>query len=719
MHKIDEKCLDMTEEGKVRIRKRRHKNMIEEIGENDKNEKEINPINNRPYTKNYYKLLELRKKLPVYGMRSEIIKTISENRVVIIEGATGSGKTTQIPRFVYEAGICSSDKAIVCTQPRRVAAISVATRVAEEMDIDLGNEIGYRVRFDAKESEKTKLFYMTDGLLMREFVSDENIDNFGAVIIDEAHERTINSDIIIGLLKLLMDRRSDLRVVVMSATLEAEKFKMFFDQTCSFNVPHIVVPGRLFRVKKVYVESPVQKYINEASARVIDIHFNKDPGDILVFLTGEEEIETFCTRIKDQIYGQEHPTGMSAYVLPLYASLPANEQAKIFRPAKQPNTRKIIVSTNIAETSLTIDGVVYVIDPGLVKQNRYIPERRMSALLVVPVSKASAQQRCGRAGRTREGWCYRLYTKSYFEKEMIEQTIPEIQRTDLCSVILLMLAAGITDIINFPLIDPPKYYLVKSAILELYYLGAIDRMGRLTESGKILANLPVDPKLAKVLLASSDYGCVKEAATIVSLMAEHGQIFFRPSKDTKSADAAHRQFKCSYSDHISMIRAFNAFENSEDQRKFCNENFLNYRVLDRAYKARHQILSLLRKYCIEISSLYETSDNSRNENLVLQALLSGLFMQVCKLNNLKKNYLFLTNQNEASIHVSSNLVKVKPEWVMYSEYVFTNTNCIRTVSQIDPQWLFHIQPEFYNPYNFAEGEVRHALVSIKKLSGCN
>ena len=723
MHRIQDEELNVEH----KHRRHRHRKTIEDLKPEQKEEisqkvselkekGEINPYTNRPYSKNYYKILEKRMQLPVYDRKNEILNAVKHNKVTVIEGSTGSGKTTQIPRFLLEANLIRPDQMIVCTQPRRVAAINVADRVAQEMDIALGDEVGYCVRFDAKQSGKTKLVYMTDGLLMREFVVDPDVSKYGIIIIDEAHERTINSDIIIGLLKRLIQKRDDLRVVIMSATLEATKFQKFFDDVPEgapeMHTPHIEVPGKLHKVTKIYTETPVANYIDEAVTRALDIHFNQPEGDILMFLTGEEEIESTCERLRQEINSFEHPNGMSAYILPLYASLPPQEQAKVFKPAKYPNTRKIIVSTNIAETSLTIDGVVYVIDPGMVKQNTYNPERRMSSLLVVQISKAAAVQRAGRAGRTRRGFCYRLYTKESFEKDLAEQTTPEIQRSDLCGVLLLMLASGITDIVHFPFIDPPEYKLVKTSIEELYFLGAITLEGHLTEKGKIMSLIPVEPKLAAALISSGDYQCSYEMATLVAMLSEQGQPFMRPAKDQSAADSAHRRFKCGFSDHISLLRAFREFEKNST-KQFCQENFLNFRLLDRAYKSRQQLLSLIKKHGITITSIYENEKELDPERVIIHALLQGMFMQTCVHNPSTKKYAFLTGQKEAQIHPSST-IRSTPTWLIYQEYVYTNTEYIRCVSDIDPKWIIPTQREFFDPDRFPIGAIKNALTRLIK-----
>ena len=668
------------------------------------NDSKINPWTDKPYSEEYFRILSQREKLPVYEFKNEVIDAVRRSKITIIEGSTGSGKTTQIPRFLLESGL-SFNKKVICTQPRQVAAINVATRVAQEMDVELGTVVGYCVRFDARVSDKTKLKYMTDGLLLREFISDPDVSDYGIIIIDEAHERNINSDIILGLVKQLSERRDDVRIVVMSATLEVSKFTSFFN-----NAPHLVVPGRLHPVKIIYEPESVENYLNAAISRALKIHREEPDGDILIFLTGEEEIEEACKRIRDgaiNITKKERPL-----VLPLYASLPPRDQQRVFKPAKNSNQRKIIVSTNIAETSVTIDGVVYVIDPGVVKQSQYQPERRMSALLVTPISKASATQRAGRAGRTKPGKCYRLYTEDAFNSELVEQTVPEIQRSDLGSVVLLMLATGIRDIVHFPFIDKPPKSQLLTAIEELYHLGAINDDAMLTDVGQMISTIPVEPKHAKCLVTSKKFGCTSEIATIVSLLDQQGAVLYRPKNQEKLADLAHGKFKSTYGDHITYLNVYDEYVANGRDKKWCEDNFVNYKVISRADKTRGQLISILRKYNIDIVSIPRSS--TERERLILRGLLEGLFLQISMLNMSSGTYLFLIGSKDASIHPSSSLRR-KPEWIVWSDYVFTKSAYVRTVSEIQPEWLFEASPTYFDINNLSEGQIKRALISVKKI----
>jgi pre-mRNA-splicing factor ATP-dependent RNA helicase DHX15/PRP43 len=375
----------------------------------------INRWTGQRYSSRYYAILEKRQLLPVYQFKEELIDVVRKNQFVVVEGETGSGKTTQIPQFLVDAGFVEPGvSAIACTQPRRVAATSIAKRVAEEMDVELGQEVGYTIRFeDVSDRYKTVLKFVTDGMLLREAMTDPVLKRYSVIVLDEAHERTLATDVLMGLLMEILPKRTadseygELKVVIMSATLDAKKFQEYFH-----NAPLMKVPGRTHPVEIFYTAKPEANYVEAAVRTVVHIHQCEGPGDILVFLTGEQEIEQACEEIREQAgaLGKDLP---ELVVLPLYSSLPPQQQRKIFDKAPEPRVvggppgRKVIVSTNIAETSLTVEGVVFVVDPGFSKQKVYNPRIRVESLLVSPISRASARQRAGRAGRTRPGKCYR------------------------------------------------------------------------------------------------------------------------------------------------------------------------------------------------------------------------------------------------------------------------------------------------------------------------
>ncbi|GEQ70695.1 hypothetical protein JCM33374_g4374 [Metschnikowia sp. JCM 33374] len=465
----------------------------------------LNPFTGREFTQKYVDILRVRRDLPVHAQRDEFLRIFQSTQIMVFVGETGSGKTTQIPQFVlYDDMPHLNGTQVACTQPRRVAAMSVAKRVADEMDVELGEEVGYSIRFENKTSAKTILKYMTDGMLLREAMEDHNLSRYSCIILDEAHERTLSTDILMGLLKQVTLRRPDLKIIIMSATLDAEKFQSYFN-----DAPLLAVPGRTHPVEIYYTPEYQKDYLDAAIRTVLQIHATEDEGDVLLFLTGEEEIEEACRKISlegDELIREQDCGPIKVY--PLYGSLPPHQQQKIFEPAPENHKaggrpgRKIIVSTNIAETSLTIDGIVYVVDPGFSKQKVYNPRIRVESLLVSPISKASAQQRAGRAGRTRPGKCFRLYTEEAFKKELIEQSYPEILRSNLASTVLELKKLGIDDLVHFDFMDPPAPETMMRALEELNYLQCLSDEGDLTPLGRLASLFPLDPMLAVMLIGS-------------------------------------------------------------------------------------------------------------------------------------------------------------------------------------------------------------------------
>ena len=376
-------------------------------------------------------ILETRRSLPVFAYREELLQAVEDYQTIIIVGETGSGKTTQIPQYLVEAGYSKNGKKIGCTQPRRVAAMSVAARVSDEMNTKIGREVGYSIRFEDCTSEKTIIKYMTDGMLLREFLNEPDLNSYNVLIIDEAHERTLHTDILFGLVKDIAKYRKDLKILISSATLDAEKFSSYFD-----DAPIFRIPGRRYPVTTYYTKSPEADYLAAAVTTTMQIHLTQPDGDILVFLTGQEEIESMQERLN--FIGKKLKGKMKELiVVPIYASLPPDLQAEIFKPTPI-GSRKVVLATNIAETSITIEGISYVIDPGFCKMNTYNPRNGLESLVITPCSRASANQRSGRAGRVGPGKCFRLYTAWAFKNEMDENTIPEIQRTNLGNVVLLL-----------------------------------------------------------------------------------------------------------------------------------------------------------------------------------------------------------------------------------------------------------------------------------------
>jgi pre-mRNA-splicing factor ATP-dependent RNA helicase DHX15/PRP43 len=627
--------------------------------------------------------------------RDEFLKLYQENQILVFVGETGSGKTTQIPQFVcYDDLPHLNGKLVACTQPRRVAAMSVAQRVAEEMDVELGAEVGYSIRFEDKTSSSTMLKYMTDGMLLREAMHDNDLTRYSTIILDEAHERTLATDILMGLLKEVVLRRKDLKLIIMSATLDATKFQKYFH-----DAPLLAVPGRTHPVEIFYTPSPERDYVEAALRTVLQIHATEGEGDILLFLTGEEEIEDACRKITmeaDDLIREDAAGPLVVY--PLYGTLPPSQQQRIFNPAPAPSKsgkpgRKCIVSTNIAETSLTIDGIVYVVDPGFSKQKVYNPRIRVESLLVSPISKASAQQRAGRAGRTRPGKCFRLYTEQAFKKELIEQTYPEVLRSNLASTVLELKKLGVDDLVHFDLMDPPAPETLMRALEELNYLACLDDEGELTTLGTLASQFPLDPALAVMLIVSPEFYCSNEILSLTALLSVP-QIFVRPSSNRKRADEMKDLFAHPQGDHLTMLNVYHAFKGDaaqENPKQWCHDHFLSYRALQQADNVRMQLKRIMEREELELMST--PFDNKRYYENIQRALVSGFFMQVAKRDGNGKQYTTVKDEQSVLLHPSTVLAQ-DSEWVVYNEFVLTTKNYIRTVTSVKPEWLL-VSSSFY------------------------
>ncbi|KAF6752395.1 pre-mRNA-splicing factor ATP-dependent RNA helicase PRP43 [Ephemerocybe angulata] len=684
-------------------------------------ESNVNPFTKKPHSAQYRKILEARKKLPVYNQMDEFMKIFSENQVIVMVGETGSGKTTQIPQFVAFSDLPhTKNKMVACTQPRRVAAMSVAKRVADEMDVELGRQVGYSIRFeDMTEPGTTFLKYMTDGMLLREAMNDPDLSRYSTIILDEAHERTLATDILMGLLKNVAKKRPDLKVIIMSATLDALKFQKYFSIRSNAPAPLFKVPGRTHPVEVFYTQEPEPDYVEAAIRTVLMIHRAEDPGDILLFLTGEEEIEDACRKIKleaDDLVNQDPESVGPISCIPLYSSLPPAQQQRIFdAPPKStvpngPPGRKVVVSTNIAETSLTIDGIVYVVDPGFSKQKVYNPRIRVESLLVSPISKASAQQRAGRAGRTRPGKCFRLYTEKDFMQELEEQTYPEILRSNLANTVLELVKLGIKDLVRFDYVDAPAPETLMRALELLNYLAALDDEGNLTPLGAMMADFPLDPQLAKMLIVSPEFKCSNEILTITAMMSWFVAL---PSYFVRrEADAAKAKLTVPDGDHLTLLNVYNEYSQNRYDKNWAWNNYLNQRALLQADNVRNQLQRSMERF--EIDSI-SVSDTKKLYQYVRQALVNGFFMQVAHREGEKGSYMTVKDNQVVALHPSCGL-EGQPEWVLFNEFVLTTRPYIRTVSEIKPEWLLEYAPLYYDLKTFPDGETKRALqkASAKK-----
>uniref|UniRef100_A0A3Q3IRP0 RNA helicase n=1 Tax=Monopterus albus TaxID=43700 RepID=A0A3Q3IRP0_MONAL len=648
-------------------------------------QQQINPFTNLPHTPRYYEILRKRLQLPVWEYRERFTDILMQNQCFVLVGETGSGKTTQIPQWCVDMvrSVPGPKRAVACTQPRRVAAMSVAQRVADEMDVVLGQEVGYSIRFEDCSSAKTVLKYMTDGMLLREAMNDPLMERYGVVILDEAHERTLATDILMGVLKEVVRQRPDLKVIIMSATLDAGKFQVYFD-----SCPLLTIPGRTHPVEIFYTPEPERDYLEAAIRTVIQIHMcEEDEGDILLFLTGQEEIDEACKRIKREVDDLGPEVG-DMKIIPLYSTLPPQQQQRIFEPPPPSKAN------------------------GAVGRKVYNPRIRVESLLVTAISKASAQQRAGRAGRTRPGKCFRLYTEKAYKTEMQDNTYPEILRSNLASVVLQLKKLGIDDLVHFDFMDPPAPETLMRALELLNYLAALNDDGDLTELGSMMAEFPLDPQLAKMVIASCEFNCSNEVLSITAMLSVP-QCFVRPMEAKKAADESKMRFAHIDGDHLTLLNVYHAFKQNHESTQWCYDNFVNYRSLMSADNVRQQLSRIMERFSLPRRSMeFGSRDYYIN---IRRALVTGFFMQIAHLER-TGHYLTVKDNQVVQLHPST-VLDHKPEWVLYNEFVLTTKNYIRTCTDIKPEWLVKIAPQYYEMSNFPQCEAKRQLERIiAKLS---
>lgn len=676
------------------------------------------------------KLLVQRQKLPIWSRKANIQHALEQHDVLVLSGETGSGKSTQIPQFILESRWCT--RCVAVTQPRRVAAISLARRVAEEMATPLGSsspasKVGYSVRFDESTSPSTKIKYLTEGMLLQEMLRDKSLSQYSCVIIDEVHERSVNVDLLLGFLKSLLGsvkKRSSLKVVVMSATANVDSISSFFSaRSDSMNgnavpepldtndeadtngalrsvistppplkVSKLHVEGRQFPVTLEYLAKPAEDLLNIALERIFAIHTKEPlPGDILVFLTGQEVIQSLQKLLEE--YAQHMSKDVpKLLILPLFAALPQNAQQLIFQ-STPPRTRKVILSTNIAETSVTVPGVHYVIDTGKAKIKQYRNRLGLDSLLVKSISRSSADQRKGRAGREAAGKCFRLYTQDAYNK-LDHETIPEVLRCDLSESLLKMKARGVSDVANFPLLTPPPRDAVEKALLQLLQLGAIQDDGSISSVGKQMSRLPLSPTLGRVLIeaAKSDLNCVLEVVDIVACLSVESIFLHVETEDEREAANEYRaQLFRRSGDHLTLLAAVQAYANEHaDRKQWSKKHLISHRAMQNVMDVRKQ----LRSQCIQAKLLQATDLNEEARSItdeltaaILKSFLRGAFptnvARLCP----DGSYKTLVANQTVGIHPSSFLFGRKVEAILYNEFVFTNKAYARGVSTIQMNWL--------------------------------
>ncbi|XP_077361727.1 ATP-dependent RNA helicase DHX33 isoform X1 [Festucalex cinctus] len=628
-----------------------------------------------------------RKQLPIYQARAQLLSQLRQLHNAILIGETGSGKTTQIPQYLYEAGI-GRQGLIAITQPRRVAAISLAGRVAEEKGTQLGKLVGYTVRFEDVTSPETKLKFMTDGMLLREAIGDPLLLRYTVVVLDEAHERTVHTDVLFGVVKTAQRRRKELgkiplKVIVMSATMDVDLFSEYFNKS-----PVLYLEGRQHPIQIYYTKQAQSDYLQAALVTVFQIHQEAPPShDVLVFMTGQEEIEALARTCRD--IAKHLPDNCAPMVVvPLYASLPPTQQLRVFQAAPK-GCRKVILSTNIAETSVTISGIKYVIDTGMVKAKRFNPDSGLEVLAVQRVSKAQAWQRAGRAGREDSGICYRLYTEQEFD-HLIPMTVPEIQRCNLASVMLQLMALGIQDVMNFDFMSKPSPDAIRSAVEHLELLGAVEKNNGqvlLTALGKKMSSFPLEPRYAKTILLSPNYACSEEILSIVSLLSVD-TVLYNPPARREEVLAVRKKFSSSEGDHMTLLSIYRAFKKVSGNKEWCRENFVNSRNMSLVKDVQGQ----LREICLKLNLKLESCGADTGK--VRQCLAHGMFINAAELQP-DGSYLALDTHQPVAIHPSSVLFQAKPAYVVFNELLHTSRCYMRDLCLADADWLLDAAPEYF------------------------
>ena len=636
-------------------------------------------VEERKYRINHRPLVTFPESLPITSKREQIVRLIKENQVVIVSGETGCGKSTQIPKMCLEAERGLAGK-IGCTQPRRIAAITIAHRIAEELGEEVGRSVGYKIRFREKTSRQAFIKIMTDGMLLAETQGDSGLHEYDTLIIDEAHERTLNIDFILGILRTLLPRRPELKVIITSATLDTEKFSAAFD-----HAPVVNVEGRTYPVEVEYLpvdpdleEAGELTYVDMAVKAIDGLREKKRDGDILVFMPTEQDILETCERLE----GRRYP---GTTILPLFARLPASEQGRVYSVSGS----KIVVATNVAETSLTIPGIRYVIDTGLARISQYLPRTRTTSLPINPISQSSADQRKGRCGRVQRGVCIRLYSEEDYESRPLF-TPPEIQRANLAEVTLRMLFLKLGHPSSFPFLDPPGERSVKDGFDLLGELGAITREGdlpALTSKGRLMARMPLDPRISRMMIEAGQESCLGDVAVIAAALSIQDPRE-RPVEKAAQADQAHSPFKDPDSDFLTLLNIWNRYHREWDtlktqnkMRKFCKQNFLSYPRMREWVYTHEQIRNILEEQKIGFQENTQDFRYARIHRSVLSGFLSNIAVKK------EKNLYQAARGREVMIFPGSTLFNKSPAWIVAAEMVKTSRLFARTVGKIEPDWL--------------------------------
>lgn len=690
--------------------------------------------------------------LPITAYKDQIIKIIHENQIVILMGETGSGKTTQLPQFLIQAGYTKNNQKIICTQPRRVAAISIASKVSKELGYPLGHEVGYSVRFEDYTSSKTILKYVTEGILLREITANPTLSSYSAVMIDEAHERTLNTDILLGLLKEIIKDNHEIRIIITSATMNVDKFSKYFN-----NAPILVIPGRQYPITTYYLnEDPNEDFLVTCVRSIIQVHINpRTVGDVLVFLPGQEEIETVEQMLLD-LQSNDDKNEISAnnsknenknrdgngndnlfllsycklkmIIAPIYSAMPLELQHRVFNTTPS-GCRKVVLATNIAETSITIENIVNVIDCGYSKQKIFNPRTGVESLVLRLCTRESVDQRRGRAGRTAPGKCLRLYRKETMEDEM-EHSLPEILRSNLIGMILQLESMGIDNLEEFEFLDPPSEEAISYAREMLFFLGCTTKIGGITRLGKSISELPLEPTLAKVLFASIKNECSLDVLKIISMLTVTDSFFHKgcillngpemeehynhdENNNDESNESDGKLIKNESSlfhplgDHFTLLNLWNRWEEMEFDSDWCHEFHINIKAMRASRNVFNQLVQLAKKMGIILVSARSNVD-------IQKSFISGFFQNIATLDivasasdkrsasfkgrgrmeNINSSYKVSRNGMQVTIHPKSVLAKSQSPLVLYHEIIETTKVFIHRVIRIEKELIDQVVPYY-------------------------
>ncbi|KAL1665799.1 P-loop containing nucleoside triphosphate hydrolase protein [Schizophyllum commune] len=664
----------------------------------------INPFTKRRYTPRYKELLSSRSSLPANAQADEFLRSFNQRKVTLVTGAVGAGKTTQIPQLIVYADLPhKKGKAVACVQPRKIMAAIQAHRVAQELEVPVGEHVGYATVSENKTSRQTMLVYLTDEALVREMQSDRYLSRYSVIILDDVHERSLYSDFLICLLRDVIRRRSDVKLVLMSALDDVSLFEDYFGVR-----GHVRLTGVEYTVSTHYAREPSTELIDEALGLITDIHFTQEAGDILLYLTEDEEIQHICKLIHETV----EPGLPPLTAIPIHEHMrPQDIQARVYATLHGPPQRRVFVCNDLAKSALCIPSIAFVIDPGFSKRQIYDPGLRASTSRLIPTDKESGSLRKHAAGHIRPGKCFRLLSREDYHENSEDEILPEILTADLTSAVLLLISLGVKNVLTFSYLDPPPPGVLEGAIDLLTHLKALDSAGRLTRLGETMAKLPVAPQLAKALMAAPKCCCYREMLKISAMLhvQSRQEIFRRPPDLEEEAEMAHKLLATSpTSDHLTLLNIYDTYARIKDRhgRSWADKMFLSQTALEEAVLVRDVLEKTMLRIDPSLAAPTEAPTAAHLQRGIARSLVYGFFTQVAH----REGDTYMTFQNDvpATLHVDSGL-EATPDWVVYDQLVLSPDPTLRTVTAIDPGWLFELAPEYYDLRYLPETQSKYAL----------